>query len=351
MKIGIPRSLLYFYYYPLWEELFRQLGIEIVVSDTNNQRILNRGVKYSISEICVPMKVYIGQVLDLVDEGVDYVYVPRIVNIRKGVTLCPKFLGLPDMIRHSLPGLEHRILTHTVSQKSDDITDWRDYREFLEIFDITRATLKRALRAASREWQLFRAGHRNGWTTDELLNNSRQAPENPDLTIGLLGYVYNVYDNYINLDLIDTLRRMNVAVKTFEMVDDKTIDREVEQFDGGKKMFWEFTNKTLGAGYHFLRSPEIDGVIHITAFGCGPDSILGPYFDIDSGSHEKPFMTLRIDEQTGESHLLTRVEAFVDLLKRHKKKQQRSLRPDRVHERPAGSVVHIEHQRGNGAAV
>ncbi|MGM0421055.1 MAG: acyl-CoA dehydratase activase-related protein, partial [Bacillota bacterium] len=108
---------------------------------------------------------------------------------------------------------------------------------------------------------------------------------------------------------------------TFEMIDDEVIDKELQEGFPDKKMFWEFTNKLAGAGYHFLKSDEIDGVIYITAFGCGPDSILGPFLDIDADEYNKPFMTLRIDEQTGESHLVTRVEAFIDLLRLQKDKE------------------------------
>lgn len=32
INIGIPRGLLYFYYYPLWEKFFHNLGVEIVLS-------------------------------------------------------------------------------------------------------------------------------------------------------------------------------------------------------------------------------------------------------------------------------------------------------------------------------
>ncbi len=323
MKIGIPRSLLFFYYYPFWEELFKELGIKVVVSDQNNERIMNKGVKYSISEICVPMKVYVGQVLDLVEQGVDLVYVPRIVSIQKDVTICPKFLGLPDMIKYSLEGMENRVLTHKIEQESDDISNWKDYQIFLEIFDISKKELKRALKKASEKWQEYRAMHRKGFTSDQLLEDIKRTPDTGDLTIGVLGYVYNVYDKFVNMDLLGKLREMNVNIVTFEMIDDEVIQREVDQFAPRKKMFWEFSNKLLGAGYHFLKSDEIDGVIHVTAFGCGPDSILGPFLDIDSDKYDTPFMTLRIDEQTGESHLLTRVEAFVDLLRLQKTKEAR----------------------------
>ncbi len=322
MKIGIPHSLLYYYYFPFWEELFTDLGQEVVVSEPNNERIMNKGVKYSISEICVPMKTFIGQVLELAEQDVDRIYVPRIKSIQKDVTLCPKFLGLPDMIRNSLDGMEDLLLVNTIEQNSDDISKVKDYEVFKEELDVSQQELEQALDNASERWQEYRSMHKQGFTSDILLSEQERSLETGDLTIGLLGYVYNIYDKFVNMDLLGKLRDMNVNVVTFEMIDDEVIQQEVAQMD--KKMFWEFTNKLLGAGYHFLKSDEIDGIIHVTAFGCGPDSILGPFLDIDSDKYNKPFMTLRIDEQTGESHLVTRVEAFIDLLRLKNKKQARS---------------------------
>ncbi len=333
MRIGIPKSLLYYYYFPFWRSFFENFGFEVVVSADTSEEILNRGVKNSISEICVPMKVYIGQVLDLLDKDVDYIYLPRFVSIAEGITFCPKFLGLPDMIKNSIKGIEGHILTHQIRADSDDISNYKNYIVLQEKLGLGKKELKKSLRLAHQEWLEYRKLHKKGIAIDQALVEQDCCSSNDDdddfnfgnniynphegevnkVTIALLGYVYNVYDKYINMDLIERLRQLNINIVTFEMLEEKTIDKELAVFD--KKMFWQFTNKLMGAGYHFIKSPDIDGIIHITAFGCGPDSILGPFLDIDAEKAGKPFMTIRIDEQTGESHLLTRIEAFTDLIK------------------------------------
>ncbi len=319
MQIGIPKSLLYYYYYPFWKKLFKTLDVEIVLSDSTYTELLNRGVKESISEICVPMKIYIGQVLDLLEKGVDKIYIPRFVSTREGVTFCPKFLGLPDMIKHSLNGFDGKILTHHIRSKTDDISNYENYTSFKEIFDVSELELKEALQIAQKEWTKFRDLQKKAYKTEDLLEGTMVKRSDGGLNIALLGYVYNMYDKYISMDLINRLEEMGVRVTTFEMVDDLVIEDYVNGME--KPMFWEFTNKLLAVGNHFMNSEDIDGIIHITAFGCGPDSILGPFLEIDADEVNKPFMTLRIDEQTGESHLLTRIEAFIDLLKLSKRRE------------------------------
>lgn len=319
MQIGLPKSLLYYYYYPFWETLFTALDSEIILSNSTNTEILNKGVKESISEICVPMKVYIGQIFNLLDKGVDKIYIPRFVSTRKGVTFCPKFLGLPDMIRNSLSGIEDKILTHQISSKTDDISDYKNYYNFKEIFNVNKQELKQALTAAKEDWIRYRELQKKGYRTEELIEGKKEKYNVGGLNIGLLGYVYNMYDKFINMDLINRLSEMGVNVTTFEMIDDTITQSFVEGL--GKPMFWEFTNKLYAVGNHFINSADIDGIIHVTAFGCGPDSILGPFLEFDADDNNKPFMTLRIDEQTGESHLLTRIEAFIDLLTLSKRRE------------------------------
>lgn len=58
LKIGIPRALLYYYYYPLWKGFFTALGLEVVVSSKTTKPILNNGVKLSVDDACMPVKLF-----------------------------------------------------------------------------------------------------------------------------------------------------------------------------------------------------------------------------------------------------------------------------------------------------
>ncbi|MFP4020867.1 MAG: acyl-CoA dehydratase activase-related protein [Halanaerobium sp.] len=339
MKIGIPRALLYYYYFPFWLKLFSELNLEPVISDRTSRELLDKGVKKSLSEICVPIKVMIGHILNLNQKNVDYIFLPRFKSIRKDIVLCPKFLGLPDMIKHSLPGLKTKFIADRIESKNDDIAQYSNHKRLAERLDIPAEKMQAALNKASKFWQRYRKLLFDGYLIDdfsdiediELLekviskfeNDSRppqskdqdlEAPDGEEVVdIALIGYVYNVFDQYINMDIINKLKDMGVRVHTFSMVAEEIIEEELSKLR--KPMFWEFTNKLYGAAEHFFENESIDGVIHLTAFGCGPDSMLGQILEIDAKEYNKAFMTLRIDEQTGESHIITRIEAFIDLLR------------------------------------
>ena len=330
MKVGIPRALLYHYYYPFWKTYFEELGLEVLVSPPTNKAIMDLGVKASVPEICVPIKVYLGHVLKLAEMGADWIFVPRFVSIQKGQFFCPKFMGLPDMIRHSFPHLSSQLLMPLIESSTEDLAaSTKQYRVIEEKLGVSRANNRKALKKGETVWLEFRKWSLKGYEIEDAAAfalGTRDKPEendpslttreSPDITLGVLGYVYNLYDSMISLDILARLREMGVHIRTFEMIQDAEMRQHLK--DMPKTMFWTFSDKLFAAGYHFYQEPKVDGLIHVTAFGCGPDSMLGKLLELDSVKFNKPFMTVRIDEHSGENHLQTRIEAFVDLLRRKK---------------------------------
>jgi predicted nucleotide-binding protein (sugar kinase/HSP70/actin superfamily) len=93
-KVGIPRGLFFYQYYPLWKTFFEELGAEITVSDYTNKKILDDGVKTCIDEACLAVKIFYGHVINLKDK-VDCIFIPRFTSISKNEYICPKFGSLP----------------------------------------------------------------------------------------------------------------------------------------------------------------------------------------------------------------------------------------------------------------
>ncbi|AOT70250.1 acyl-CoA dehydratase activase-related protein [Geosporobacter ferrireducens] len=321
MKVGIPRALLYYYYYPFWKTFFDALSVETVVSRPTSKVIVNKGIEVSVPEICVPIKVFAGHVASIVDQ-VDYIFIPRMVSISKNEFFCPKFMGLPDMVKYTVPGAADKILSPKIQSDNDSISNPKYYAEVKRVLGISSWELQRALAKAEKAWQKFRQLSKDGYVLSDALKIFEGEPlkqeiskNNEDVvTIGLMGYVYDIYDEFVSMNVIEKLKESGVKIITFEMLEEKQLLKSLQFMK--KQLFWTFSNKLLGAGYHFYHDPEVDGVIQVTAFGCGPDSMIGKMMELDSGAYDKPFMTVRVDEHTGESHLQTRVEAFVDMIRR-----------------------------------
>lgn len=325
LRVGIPRALLYYYYFPLWNVFFEELGAEVVVSEQTNKQLVDEGIKISVPEICVPIKIYNGHILDLVKKSVDFFFIPRMESIKRGEFFCPKFMGLPDMIRYSIPGVKDKILEPGIKCATEKITDFRNYMNMADPLGVTETQIRKALKKAERVWLHFRSLCKAGFMIPDAMDvalgqKSKAEIELPrwpgDVNIGVMGYVYDVYDGFVGMDILNRLTKIGVSFRTFEMLNERVLGKQLKGLR--KILFWTFSNKLLEAGYYFYREKVFDGIIHVTAFGCGPDSLLGKVMELESERYGKPFMTIRVDEHTGESHLQTRVEAFVDLIRRKK---------------------------------
>ena len=104
VRIGITRSLLFYHYYPLWRAFFRGLGAEIVLSPPTSRLILERGMRLGAGDLCLPMKVHLGHV-EILKGKIDFLFLPRLVSFSADTYLCPKFLGLPDLVKAGIEDL------------------------------------------------------------------------------------------------------------------------------------------------------------------------------------------------------------------------------------------------------
>ena len=68
--IGIPRAISYYSNYAFYYGFFTALGLEIVLSDKTTTGIINKGVEKVVSDTCLPIKVYVGHVMNLLEKVV-----------------------------------------------------------------------------------------------------------------------------------------------------------------------------------------------------------------------------------------------------------------------------------------
>lgn len=319
LKIGMPRALLFQYYYPLWRSLFERLGYEVVISDKSTKNLVQKGIAVTVPEICFPIKIYNGHIINLIEKGVDYIFCPRFVCIEKGYWFCPKYIGLPELVEKSVS--DARLLVAEIDCNREDTADFRCFKPVAKKLGISPHKMKLALRSAAEDFKKFRALCLKGLTLDEAAAVMFDGASEADFaqpkhrtTIGLLGYIYNVYDPFISMNIIDKLRELDVNVITFDMLDIEALHRHRDEET--RPIYWTFPDKLYQSASVMIKDMNVQGLIHITAFGCGPDSVVGKEIEHDFAESGVPFMTLRIDEHTGESHLQTRIEAFTDMIKR-----------------------------------
>lgn len=316
-KIGIPRSLFYYKYYSLWKTFFEELGAELVVSDRTSKKILNDGSKYCIDESCLPIKIFHGHVENLKNR-VDYIFVPRFTSISKGEYICPKFGGLPDMIRHNVPGLPNLIDTEINLIKGNS----NMLKAVLEIghyFCNDKKRIRMAFYKGMKDYNAFKNKEINGMLPADILEGAKKnsCDKNTKLKIVIIGHVYNISDSFMNMNLISKIKNNNVKIITVEMIDKNLIDKKSQTLS--KKIFWNFGRKAIGGVLNIVERKDIDGIVYLMNFGCGIDSFVNSI--VESRVREKsniPYITITLDEHSGDAGMDTRIEAFIDMIKRRK---------------------------------
>ena len=66
--IGIPRAMSFYNNYPFYYGFFNDLGIKIVLSDVTTKQTMSEGASLVVTETCLPIKVYVGHVLNLLSK-------------------------------------------------------------------------------------------------------------------------------------------------------------------------------------------------------------------------------------------------------------------------------------------
>lgn len=314
--VGIPRALLYYEYFPLWKTFFDTLGVKTLVSPPTNKRILETGLKNSVDEACLPIKLAMGHVIELVGK-VDYIFLPRMVSLAPREYICPKFLGFPDMVRNNVQNIPKLIdvninLYHPRSKAQST------FREIGKLFSLNPVKINRAYREASKSLQRYRELLKQNYLPEKAMAMVFGRDVKPELSprgpvVALTGHSYNIYDRHISMDVIARLKKMGVNVLTAANLAESTIRQEVAKLP--KKLFWTLEQQAMGATFHFLQNPTISGIIHVTSFGCGPDSLIGELIErYIHRTRPVPFLKLTLDEHTGEAGVITRLEAFLDMV-------------------------------------
>ncbi len=329
IRIGIPRALLYYQYYPVWKAFFEELGAEVVVSLPTNQAVMSSGSSRVVADTCLPVKAFCGHVLSLVKKC-DFIFVPAIRSVQKGVYNCSKFLGLPDMIKAVIPESPPILdMDIDINRGKRELYQaiYRLGRHFsLNPFRIRRAAL--AAFKAHRDYGQLMSSHE--LTPPQAIERitggiepkpSHSQPNPTQGSIAVIGHPYLLYDEHINHRLIHRLEQAGNRVLTPEMPSVEELEAATAKLVG--RAYWTYEHEVTGAGQHYLESGA-DGVIGIMTFGCGPDSVMMDMVQRQAARRRTtPFMSLTLEEHTAEAGVVTRLEAFLDMIYRKKRSQLR----------------------------
>lgn len=324
MTIGIPRAMSFYNNYPFYYGFFTDLGIKIVLSDITTKETLSKGSSLVVTETCLPIKIYVGHVLNLLDKGIDKIFVPSIQSIAPKIYNCSKIRGLPDLIRNVVKR-DFTIIEATLDKSEKNQGLYEFLAEAVKPFGITDMNrIKKASKAGWRTYNNFYIMSKSGMSYQKAMNYAlqgkvfieNQTKEYP-ISIALISHGYNILDDRASMKIFDKLEKMDVKVYSSLQLSKEQMDDGILTL--GQNIYWANEREMTGAAGHYMKDAKIDGIITLTAFGCGPDSLMIERITRKAKRFNKPLLNLTVDEQTGEAGFITRLEAFVDMLFRKKR--------------------------------
>ncbi|MDD4169538.1 MAG: acyl-CoA dehydratase activase-related protein [Desulfotomaculaceae bacterium] len=347
-------------YIPL-KAMLQYLGADVVLPPPTTKKTLTLGVKHASEFACMPLKLNLGNFIEAHERGADTVVMAG------GCGPCR--FGYYAQIEHAILreiGCDMELIVLEPPEKhiSEFIAKVRKIagtRSWWQVIQAIRFGYQKARAVDLVEIASFKARPRElvpgatdraydralalidgAASPDELkyiveealqiMAGVAQEHSRPVLRIALIGEIYTLLDPFSNHSLERRLGLLGVEVDRSiylsEWVNDhlfmgliKGMRSKKEACAAAAPYLRHFVGghgqETVGSAVNYARA-GYDGLIQVFPFTCMPEIVAKSILPGVSDDLDIPVLMLIMDEQSGEAGLMTRLEAFVDLLARRK---------------------------------
>jgi len=319
-RIGIPRALLMWELFPFFCEFFLSLGYEVVLSPETNRELVRTSVRGAPPTACLPAKVVHGHVEALLAKGIDFLFIPALIDAAHPNTRtktnynCPLVQAQPYILASGFdfPSLGVEAIT----------TPLHFYREKLitgELLSLGQR-LGESRRQAERALAAAREVERT--TKERLIALGKEALEQVAggaTGVVILSRLYNSCDRGLNLEVPKKLRALGALSIPIDLLPWEEIAVDpLYPF-----MQWHAGKRILAAA-EIVRKTDGLWAVYLSHFGCGPDSFITHY--VREALRGKPFLAAELDEHSADAGVITRLEAYLDSIE-SLKRRPRGLKP------------------------
>jgi predicted nucleotide-binding protein (sugar kinase/HSP70/actin superfamily) len=355
MRVGMPH--MGNIYIP-FKTLFQRLNVELVVPPVNNQHTLSLGVKHSPEGLCIPFKLTLGNLIEAVEMGADTLVMPagygvcRLGYYARTQEQILRDLGYDfEMIQVGVS--EHKLLG--ILRMIKRLSNNAPWTKIISAFRFGLAKLN-ALDRIERVVHKIRAVERIKGTANRLYAKAIKAVDQADdydtlkrvetdyvsqlnqvtkddqvqpLIVGITGEFYVVLEPFSNLDVESELGKLGIEVRRTTFISEWTKfslflnPLGVNEKERIHKAAWPYLKRDIGGdgwesvGEKVLHAKKYDGLVHLAPFTCMPEIIAQNI--MPTTKENIPVLTILCDEQLAKPGMLTRLEAFVDLLERRRR--------------------------------
>ncbi|MFC1860191.1 acyl-CoA dehydratase activase-related protein [Chloroflexota bacterium] len=355
MRIGMPH--LGNLYIP-FKAMFQRLNVDFVLPPATNRHTLSLGVRYSPEGLCLPFKLTLGNLIEAAELGADTLLMPG----GYGICRLGCYAQVQEQILHDL-GYDFEMVQVNFSEQKlwgllkmiKRLSNNAPWARIISAFRIGLTKLN-ALDRIERVVQKIRPVELVKGTANRLyaravkaiddagdyktlkrvekdyineINHVAKDPRVKPLVVGITGEIYVLLEPFSNLDVEDELGKLGVEVRRRLSIAEWAKfslflnAMGIDEMARIHKAASPYLRRDVGGdgwesvGEKVLHSKEYDGLIHLAPFTCMPEIVAQ---NIMSSTRENlPVLTMLCDEQMTKTGILTRLEAFVDLLGRRRR--------------------------------
>jgi len=342
--------------------LLDDLGTKYVIPPFPNKRALEIGTRLVPEGACLPLKITVGSLVQGYESGADthlmlgswgpcrfgyYCQMQREILRNNGydmdtIILEPCREGLGELGRRirRLAGGEFPVLKVAKALWDVPVIAVRtDKLERLYYRVMAREKRRGSAEAIYSEFQRSVLTTKNACQTKRLIRRTRKKLSQVDidrdahpLRIGIVGEIFDIIDPWSNLRIQSRLGRMGIETERLVTVSEWIVEKMIKKaLHIPQRMEYAraahpyvkvdiggHTRETIGHTVMHARD-GFDGIIQVYPLGCMPEIVAQAMMPTVSREQGIPVLTLILDEMTGEAGYMTRVEAFVDLLRQRRR--------------------------------
>ncbi len=346
-----------------WAAALRKIGLEAYVPPYTSKRTLSLGTKNSPEAICLPYKLILGNFIEAIEGGADYVAMitsPGICrlgeygnNIKNTLSelgykanyielsLYDGFRGLYKFLKE-LSGKNNPvqiIRAINICMRKIFVIDELD--SVLSYYRAREINTGDAEKRYKKALQLIDAADKTSVLKKarvkaiDLIKSTKIDPNREVLHVDLTGEIFLVNDEFSNQNIerelgrmgVETRRSLTVGSFLKDAIIPKAFRKGETHLERAERMAKPYLTRDIGgdsleciSDVAYADERGIDGIIHISPFTCMPEIMSQNIFPSMREDCSIPILALIMDEQTGKAGYITRLEAFVDLMRRKKRK-------------------------------
>ncbi len=337
--VGIPRALMMYKMFPMAYNFFKALDCNVLLSPETDEDIIRRSQLLVEEETCYPVKLILGHMSWLIDQGVDAIFMPSVYTLRHTSSHLVHNYGCVFMQNVAARYAEHLELKEKGIEFLNPVLE----------MDMGAPELVKAMIGAGRRLGASRvrcaAAMAKGGSAMNKYNQACEDSgrkilaglEEDERVLVLITRTYGIDDTVLSMGIAEQLLNRGYKVITLSHLDAHRTDISTEY----PNQYWPFGSHIL-KGMQIVRNDPRLFAIYLTNHGCGPDSMLVHQSAEIMGN--KPWLVLEVDEHYSPVGLVTRVEAFLSSLESHEtgKEGKREVHTDLPERFIAGSFDKID---------